>query len=116
MARDPRDPTQLRSQPALTTSSGRSWLIVGGIFTVVALAVLIPMIGFPPPGVALVAAIVVAVGYATMIVARLAVPEQRRRRRLGIMATAMLVSAAVALVAVVVVAWVAAQDLAATFG
>ena len=50
------DPTRIRSQPALTRSTGRVWLIVGGIFTVMALAVLVPMTALPPAGVALTAA------------------------------------------------------------
>jgi hypothetical protein len=96
------DPTRIRNQTALTTSSGRIWLIVGGLFTVIALAVLIPMTALPPQGLGLGAAIVVAVLYLGMVVARLAV--RPGRLRLGLMAAAMLGIAAVALTAALVVA------------
>ena len=105
------DPTRIRSQPALTRSTGRVWLIVGGIFTVMALAVLVPMTTLPPSGVALAAAIVVVLAYATIVLARLLVPARRLRLRLGLMAVSLLVSAAVALIAAVIVATAAAQEL-----
>lgn len=97
------DPTRIRSQPALTTSSGRIWLIVGGIFAVISLAVLIPMTSMPPPGVALTGACVVVALYAAMVITRLLV--ERRRLRLGLMAIFMLVMAAVALGCTLWVAW-----------
>ena len=100
------DPTRLREQPSLTTSTGAIWLIVGGLFTAVSLGVLIPMMLLPPAGLALVAAIVIAVLYAAMVVTRLAVPPGRRR--LGILATGILLIAAIALVVaaiVMVVTW-----------
>jgi hypothetical protein len=96
------DPTQMRNQPALTASSGRIWLIVGGLFTLIALAVLAPMTALPPRGVALTAAIAVAVLYVGMVVVRLAVPSGRLR--LGLMAAAMLLIAAIALIGTFVVA------------
>ncbi len=96
------DPTKIRSQPALTTSTGRSWLIVGGLFSAISLGVLIAMTQLPPPGIALGAAIAVAVLYLAMILARLAVPPGRRR--LGLMSIAMLAIALIALVAAGIVA------------
>ena len=102
------DPTRVRNQPSLTTSTGRSWLIVGGLFTAIALGVLIPMTQLPPAGVALTAAIVDVILYAGMVAARLLVPASRLRLRLGLMATALLAIAAVSLGAVFAVAWVAA--------
>lgn len=54
------DPTRIRSQPALTRSTGRVWLIVGGTFTVMALAVLVSMTALPPAGAALAAVVVAA--------------------------------------------------------
>lgn len=99
---DPRDPTALREQPALTTSSGAIWLIVGGLFVAVSLGVLIPMSTLPNGTVAIVAAIVIALFYLGMLVAQLAIP--RGRRRLGVLATGMLLIAAVALGAVLFVA------------
>lgn len=99
------DPTLVRNQPALTTSTGRVWLILGGLFAAVSLAVLIPMTALPPGGVALSAAIVVGLLYAFMVAARLAV--RPGRVRLGLMAAGMIAMAIVALGAVLIVAWVA---------
>ena len=96
------DPTRLTNQPSLTTSTGRSWLIVGGLFTVIALGVLIPMTTLPPAGVALVAAIVVAALYLGMLVVRFT--AHPGRRRLGLMAAGMIGIALVSLVAAGVVA------------
>jgi VIT1/CCC1 family predicted Fe2+/Mn2+ transporter len=96
------DPTAIREQPALTTSTGAIWLIVGGLFAVVSVAVLIPMATLPNGTVAVVAAIVVALLYLGMLVVQFAMPPGRRR--LGAQATAMLLMAAVALGAVLFVA------------
>jgi len=103
-AADPRtDPTAVRAQPSLTTSSGAIWLIVGALFTLVALAVLIPMSTLPGGVVALVAAITVGALYLGMLVAGVATAPGRRR--LGILATGMLLIAGVSLVAAVIVAF-----------
>lgn len=104
------DPTRVTEQPALSFSTGRIWLIVGGLFTVVALAVLIPqiVIGLPPRGVPLAAVIVDLVLYAGMVVARLVVPVPRLRLRLALMAIGMLAIAAVSLAAVLIVGFAAA--------
>jgi hypothetical protein len=96
------DPTRVRSQPALTTSTGAIWLIVGGLFVVVAGIVLLFLVPLPPPGVALSALIADLVLYAGMVVVRFAV--RRRRLMLGIQAVLMLTIAAVSLGAVLVVA------------
>lgn len=96
------DPTRLRNQPALTTSTGLSWLLVGGLFTAVSLAVLIALIELPPEGVALSAAIVIAILYLGMIAVRLVIHPGRLR--LGLMAVAMLAIAVIALGAVMIVA------------
>lgn len=104
----PTDPTRIRNQPALITSTGRIWLIVGGIFTAVSLAVLIPMIQLPPPGIAVTGAIAVAVLYLGMVVARIVIPANRRR--LTVLAAGMLAIAAIALVTATVVASAAASN------
>jgi hypothetical protein len=109
---EPRDPTAIREQPALTTSTGAIWLIVGGLFAAVSLAVLIPMATLPSGTVAVVAAIVIALLYLGMIIAQLATPPGRRR--LGMLATGMLLIAAIALGAVIFVAagaWTAGTAL-----
>ena len=98
----PVDPTRVREQPSLTTSTGAIWLIVGGLFTAIALAVLIPMTTLPPTGLALVAAVVIGVLYVAMVVVRFAVPPGRRR--LGMLASGMLLIAAISLTAVLIVA------------
>jgi hypothetical protein len=90
----PRDPTAIREQPALTTSTGA--------IAAVSLAVLIAMSALPNGTVAVVAAIVVAVLYLGMLIAQFAMAPGRRR--LGAQATAMLLMAAVALGAVLFVA------------
>ncbi|MFP7760325.1 hypothetical protein [Marisediminicola sp. LYQ85] len=96
------DPTRMRNQPALTTSTGRIWLVMGAAFTATALAVLIPLARFDPPGVAITAAITISVVYVAMIVVRITVA--RRPLRLRLLAAGLLVIAAVSLVSVTVVA------------
>lgn len=96
------DPTALREQPALTSSTGAIWLIVGGLFVAVSLGVLIPMSTLPNGTVAVVAAILIALLYAGMLITKFATPPGRRR--LGALATGMLLIAAIALGAVLVVA------------
>ena len=96
------DPTRIRNQPALTTSTGRIWLIVGGLFTAISLGVLIPMTALEPSGVALVATVIDVVLYLVIVAARLFIGPGRRR--LGVMAIALLVIAAVSLAAVLIVA------------
>ena len=91
----------MRDQPALTTASGRSWLITGGLLAVIALAVLVPMIPLEPPGVALTSVALIVVLYAGMLAA-LALPLGKRR--LGVMAWGMILIAVVALVGVGIVA------------
>jgi hypothetical protein len=96
------DPTALREQPALTTSTGAIWLIVGGLFVAVSLGLLIPMATLPTGTVAVVAAIVIALLYVGMLVAKFAIPPGRRR--LATLATVMLLIAAISLGAVLFVA------------
>ncbi len=75
------DPTRVSEQPALTTSSGRSWLVVGAILSVIAVTLLVSLLRFPPAGVAIAGVVLVAAGYAAMVVVRLRVPAGRRRLR-----------------------------------
>lgn len=103
----PRDETRLTEQPALTFSTGRIWLVVGGFFAAIALAVLVTevVMRLPPVGLPLAASIVVVLLYASMYAARFAVPVTRLRLRLGLMAIAMLGIAVVALATVIIVAF-----------
>jgi hypothetical protein len=99
------DPTRLKNQPALTTSSGNIWILVGGLFTAIALAVLIPMavLDMPPQGLPLVAVILDVTLYLAIVIARLTAPPGRVR--LGIMAIALLAIAAISLGTVIAVAF-----------
>lgn len=96
----PADPTALREQPALTTSSGTIWLVVGGVFTAIALAEFVFMLSFGNPLV-VVGLVLVAALYVGMLVARFAAPAGRLRLR--IMAGLMLGIAGISLIVVGIV-------------
>lgn len=104
MPERPLDPTRVRDQPALTTSGGRSWLVMGGLLTLIALGVLVPMavMNMRPIGVPLTAAIVVASLYLGMVIVCVSTPPGRLR--LGLLAIDMLAIAFVSVLAVVLVA------------
>ena len=108
MPEQPLDPTRLRDQPALTSSQGRSWLILGGLLALISLGVLVPMalMNMPPVPVPLTAAIVIVSLYLGMVIVRFATPPGRLR--LGLLAIDMLAIAFVAVLAVVLVAEFAA--------
>lgn len=95
------DPTKMANQPALRTSNGLVWLIMGGLF---AAASLVPFAALAfagsgrSRGVALTAGAVVIVLYAAMLVIRFAV--RPRLPRLRALAACMLTMAGVALVLV----------------
>jgi len=95
------DPTKIRNQPALTTSTGAIWLIVGGIFALISIGVLVPLVTRQPAGLAMGGIVAIVVLYLAMAVIRLRV--QRLRLRLGLLATCMLVMAAVALASVLII-------------
>lgn len=98
------DPTLMRNQAALTSSTGRIWLVVALITAAIEVAVLLPMAwtGFPPPGVAAVSVGIVLVTVVAMLVVRLAVPPGRVR--LWTLAGLYFVLVVVPLVAVIVIA------------
>lgn len=99
------DPTRMRNQPALRTSSGTVWIVMGGLF---AAASLIPLVMFiargneAARGAAVVVAVIVVALYGMILIARLAIRPGPARLRT--MAAAMLTMAAVALIGV----WVSA--------
>ncbi len=70
--------TRIGEQPSLRTSSGRSWLIVGALMTVISVGVLFavtsqqPLIGFLGAG-------IIAVLFALMVVVSLVVRHLRAR-------------------------------------
>ena len=96
------DPTRITSQVALTTASGNIWILVGGLFAAIAVAVLVALLGSDPPGIAGAGAVIVVLLYAAMIVVRLVLPAGRRR--LQLLAIGMLAIAVVALTALLIVA------------
>ncbi|QDZ15156.1 hypothetical protein [Humibacter ginsenosidimutans] len=71
------DPTLVRNQSALRTSSGRVWLVVGGILAAVCIIVLLVQWGNSVP-LAAIGAVVVALFYAAMIVVRYLLPSPPR--------------------------------------
>lgn len=95
------DPTRITNQPALTSSSGRIWYILGGLFAAISIGVLALLIGIGAPGVAWFGIIAVAALYLVMLLVGLTTAPGRRR--LGLLATAMLAMAAVALGCVIVI-------------
>jgi hypothetical protein len=95
--------TRVRDQPSLTTSTGKSWLILGGLLAVIAIAVLVPLLSQQPGGVALFGICAIVALYAAMVVVRL--NARPGRGMLGWLAACMI---AIALVGVVCVGVVAA--------
>lgn len=91
------DPTLVRSQPALRTSSGAIWIIVASLFTAVCL---VPLIGIVASGgaaaaVATTTAVVIVLLLAGMVVVRLTV--RAGPPRLTVLAVCFLAMAVVAL-------------------
>ncbi len=78
------DPGRVTDQAALTTSSGRSWLVVGGILTALTAGFLFWMRDLDPPGVATAGIVTVVALYLGMVAVRFGVG--RLRRRLGLLA------------------------------
>jgi hypothetical protein len=72
------DPTRVTAQPALTTSRGAVWLIVGAVFCVVALGVFALQLAVQPviPVLGMVGAVVL---YLAMVVVRIATRAGRFR-------------------------------------
>jgi hypothetical protein len=85
------DSPNIADQTALTTSTGKIWLVTGAILAAICVAVLIPMLWMTPPGVAAGGIIAVVVCYAAMIPVRLGV--RTLRVRLWAMATLMILIA-----------------------
>ena len=94
--------TRVRDQPSLTTSSGKSWLILGGLLALIAVAVLVPLLSQQPVGLALFGICAIVALYAAMVVVRLNV--RPGRGMLGWLAALMI---AIALVGVICVGLIA---------
>jgi len=93
---------RVRDQPSLTTSSGRSWLILGGLLAAIAIAVLVPLLSQQPAGVALFGICAIVALYAAMVLVRVNV--RPGRGMLGWLAAFMIAIAIVGVVCVGVVA------------
>ena len=78
------DSGRVTQQAALTTSSGRSWLVVGGILTALSAGFLFWMRELDPPGVATAGIVAVLALYLGMVAVRFGVG--RLRLRLGLLA------------------------------
>ncbi len=95
-----RDPTRIGDQPALRTSSGAVWLIVGGVLAALCIGLLIALDSLQPP-VGVIGAGIVLVLYVFMVAAVLAIP--RTRIRLLTLAVLMIAMAIAGLVFVLIV-------------
>lgn len=83
---DPHDPTKMLNQPALRTSDGRIWLIVGALFLIATLVPLVALIA--KQGASMQLAVIIAIGaiglYLAMIVTRIVTkPGVKRLRTLA---------------------------------
>lgn len=96
------DPTLMRNQPALRTSSGTIWLIMGAALVVISLVplTLIILAAGPATGAAMTTAALIVVVYAGMIVVRLTITASVPRLRL--LAAGFLAIAAVALIGMLI--------------
>lgn len=93
---------RVRDQPSLTTSSGRSWLLLGGILGLIAILVLVPFLPDQPAGLALFGMCAIVALYAAMIVVR--INARPGRGMLALLAALMIAIAVVGLVCVGVIA------------
>lgn len=77
------DPTKMTNQPALQTSSGLIWVVMGGLFAILSLVPLVMLIvsGGASRPVAITAAALVVLLYALLVVLRVAIPPGPRRLR-----------------------------------
>jgi hypothetical protein len=102
------DPTRVRSQPSLTSSTGLIWIVLGAILAAICVGVLLALVPLQPVT-AWVGLTVVVVLFAAMVVLRFAV--RRGTRRLTAMASVFGAMALVTLVCVVLIAGAAWESL-----
>lgn len=102
------DPTRMRNQPALSTSTGAIWLAIGAVLAVIVVAVLVPMLALNAAiagtGIALVVLL-----FLGLVIARFRV--QAGRPRLAMMASLFVGIAVVGLLAVFFVSSIQAESL-----
>ena len=98
----------MRNQPALQSSTGQIWLVVGAIFVVVCL---IPFLGLAVMGrssgtIAAITAILIVVGYGAMVFVRFSMPPgQRRLLRMAICFIAVAAVALIGMIVCVMIQW-----------
>lgn len=108
--REPLDPTKVRDQPSLRSSSGRVWIVTGGLFLCVILVVLAWIVvggGTAVPVAITTAALAVAL-YVVLLVARLV--ARPGKVRLRIMAAAMIGMALFSIAGLLASVWVEAMS------
>jgi hypothetical protein len=91
----------MSNQPALTTSSGALWLILGGILAAIAIAEFAVLLRGNGRPIALAALVIEGGLYVTMVVVALVVPRSSKRLRL--LAIGMIVIAVVAVIGLMLV-------------
>lgn len=94
------DPTLMRNQAALRHSAGTVWVVIGALFTVVALVVFLPALPLQPT-IAWIGVLAVMVLFSAMLLTRYAVADHRRR--LLTLAALLIAIAAVSLVCVLLI-------------
>lgn len=104
------DPTKMRNQPALTTSSGRTWVIVGAFVTAICVGMLLVLAKPPTVGLAVFAIVADVVLYACMIAVHLTV--KAGTLRLWVIAVLYGLIVAITLVVVIIIAVTTAAELA----
>jgi hypothetical protein len=101
------DPTRMGNQASLTTATGTSWLVVGGLMAAISVVLLLALQQVDSSGVALLGVVIIVLAYLVMVEARLLM--RTLRTRLIVMATFFGVIAASALVFVILIAFSAAR-------
>lgn len=98
---DPDDPTKMRNQASLTTSSGTVWLVIGALTTAITVVLLWSLQQVNSSGIALWGIVAILLLYVAMVEVRLLV--RTVRLRLILMAIAFGALTAVALGCVVII-------------
>lgn len=101
------DPTRVSNQPALRTSRGAIWLVVGGILAAIALTEFLLLLGGATTVLPVVRIVLVTVLYIAMIVSTLAIPASPVSLR--VLAGLMIALTVVALVLLAIIASVNAR-------
>jgi hypothetical protein len=102
------DPTRVRNQPALTSSTGLIWIVLGAVLAAVCAGVLLALVPLQPVT-AWVGLVLIVVLFAAMIGIRFAV--RQGPRRLTAMASVFGAMALVTLICVVMIAGAAWESL-----